>query len=69
SASFVAHKAGKVSLLAVAIAVIAAFVVAIPVEWAMTGSLQAALQDLTLGLPGIAIQIFGGWALMKYVIK
>lgn len=39
------------------------------VEWALTGSLQVALQDLTLGLPGIALQIFGGWAVINLLIR
>ena len=69
TASFAAHNAGRVSLLAVAAAVLAAQALAIPAEWALSGSWRDALQDLSLGLPGIAIQIFGGWALMKYVIK
>ncbi len=38
-------------------------------EWAITGSLAAALQDFKLGFPGILIQIFGGWAVVKYLIR
>ena len=34
-------------------------------EWAMTGSLTTALQDVKIGLPGIFLQIFGGWAILK----
>lgn len=38
-------------------------------EWAMTGSLSAALQDLRLGLPGIILQIAGGYAMIRYLLK
>ncbi len=38
-------------------------------EWAMTGSLTAALQDVRLGLPGMALQVLGGYAFIKYVVR
>jgi hypothetical protein len=38
-------------------------------EWAWTGSLAAALQDFRLGLAGMALQIFGGYAFIKYLIR
>lgn len=38
-------------------------------EWTMTGSLHAALQDVRMGLPGMALQIFGGYACIKYIIR
>lgn len=34
-------------------------------EWAFTGSLAAALQDVRMGLPGMAMQIIGGYAVIK----
>ncbi len=39
------------------------------VEWALTGSLQVALQDLTLGLPGMLLQIFGGWFILNFLMR
>lgn len=33
-------------------------------EWAVTGSLAAALQDVRIGFPGILLQIFGGTLLI-----
>lgn len=38
-------------------------------EWIMTGSLFAALQDFRLGIPGMLLQIFGGWLLINHVIR
>lgn len=34
-------------------------------EWAYTSSLAAALQDVRMGLPGMALQIIGGYAVIK----
>lgn len=34
-------------------------------EWALTGDLQAAAQDFRLGLPGMLLQVFGGWAVIN----
>ena len=50
-------------------AVVAYQTVGMLVEWAMTGSLQAALQDIWLGYPGIFLQIVGGWLILRYVLK
>lgn len=67
AAALVAAKLGRVSLAGVALAVVSYQVLGSLAEWAMTGSLQAALQDVSLGLPGILLQIVGGWALLKFV--
>ncbi len=53
AAAFAARLSGRVSLIAIACAV-AAYQVVFP-----------SLQDLTLGFPGLALQIFGGWALLR----
>ncbi len=34
-------------------------------EWAFTGSLAAALQDVRMGLPGMALQIIGGYVVIR----
>ena len=38
-------------------------------EWALTGSLAAALQDFRLGLPGMALQIVGGYLFINHLIR
>lgn len=38
-------------------------------EWALAGSLHAAAQDFRIGLPGMLLQIFGGWAFINLVIR
>ena len=39
------------------------------VEWALKGELAAALQDFRLGVPGMLLQLFGGWAVINWVIR
>ncbi len=68
AAGYAAYKFKSFSLLTVA-AVVATYQVAGSiVEWAISGSLTAALQDISLGLPGILVQIFGGYLFIKYII-
>lgn len=69
AASVVARKFNRVTLLAVTLAVVAYQLLGGLVEWGITGLLQAALQDVWLGYPGIFIQIFGGYAVLKYLLK
>lgn len=37
-------------------------------EWAWTGSLASALQDWRLGMPGMCLQIVGGYLSVKYTL-
>lgn len=65
AAAFVARHFGKVTIPCVALAVVACQLLGSLAEWGLTGSLTAALQDVRLGIPGILLQIFGGWALLR----
>jgi hypothetical protein len=38
-------------------------------EWAFTGSFAAAVQDFRLGVPGMLLQIVGGYLFIKYLLK
>ena len=69
AAAYAAKKAGKISLWAILAAVAAYQIVGSLAEWGLTGSLAAALQDLRIGLPGIAVQILGGYAVLKALQK
>ena len=37
-------------------------------EWMMSGDFLLAAQDFRMGLPGMALQVVGGYLLVKYVI-
>lgn len=38
-------------------------------EWALSGSLTLAMQDFRIGIPGMLLQVLGGYAVIKYIIK
>lgn len=38
-------------------------------EWALKGDLFLALQDFRIGIPGMLLQIVGGWAVINYLIR
>ena len=68
-AGYVASAKGTVSLSLMAAVVLAYQAVGGLFEWAWTGSLMAALQDFRLGLPGMLLQIVGGYLFIKYLLK
>ena len=39
------------------------------VEWALKGDFVLAAQDFRLGLPGMALQVLGGWFAINYLIR
>ena len=39
------------------------------VEWGMVGNFMTAVQDFRIGLPGMAIQVFGGFLVINYLIR
>ena len=55
AASYVAKRAGRVTLWAVAVAVLACQGLGLLFD----------VQDVVIGWPGILLQIFGGWAVLK----
>lgn len=69
AAGLTAHYAKRLSILSILGVVLTYQVLGGLAEWAMTGSLQAALQDFQLGLPGIILQIVGGYLVIKYLLK
>lgn len=68
-AALAASRFQKVSLLLLAVVVVAYQLVGGVAEWAITGSLDAALQDFRLGYPGMLLQIAGGYAVLRYLQK
>jgi len=69
AASLIAKKTNKVTLVTVALAVIAYQLIGSLAEWAMTGSIEKASQDVILGWPGCLIQIVGGFVILRYILK
>ena len=68
-AAMIAKKTNEVTLLTVALAVIAYQLIGSLAEWALTGSIEKASQDIILGWPGCLIQIVGGYVILRYLLK
>lgn len=69
AAALMASRTGRVTLLSLLAVVLGYQVVGSLAEWAITGSLAAAVQDFRLGLPGMALQVVGGYAVIKYLLR
>jgi len=59
----------KVSLPILAGVVLFYQIVGTVFEWAVSGSLFTALQDFRLGLAGMLLQIFGCWAVVRFLMR
>ena len=68
-AAAVAYKFRRLSLSLMLLTVVGYQLLGSLFEWAYTGSLAAALQDVCLGVPGLLLQIFGGYAFIRYILK
>ncbi|MDD4820239.1 MAG: hypothetical protein PHD21_05340 [Flavobacteriales bacterium] len=69
AAALVARKTKSVAFINLIAVVLAYQVLGSAVEWGMTSSFAAAAQDFKIGLPGMALQIVGGYALIKFLCK
>ena len=69
AAAYAAHRLGKISLLGIIAAVLAYQIVGTLIEWAIVKDFFIAEQDFSIGIPGMLIQIFGGYALLKAIAK
>lgn len=69
AAGFAASHFRRVSIPLFAAVVLAYQIVGTLGEWAMVGNFHAAAQDFRIGLPGMLLQVFGGWAIVKFLIR
>ena len=67
AAGFAARKFRRVSLLLLLGVVLFYQVIGSATEWALTGSLTAALQDFRIGIPGMLLQSLGGYFFIKHL--
>jgi hypothetical protein len=65
AASTVARRTGRVSIVALVGVVLAYQIVGTGAEWSLKGDFVAAVQDFRLGVPGMLLQVFGGWAVLR----
>lgn len=69
AASYVAHRFQRVTLLSLLAVVLAYQILGTLGEWAMSGSFHDAIQDFRIGIPGMLLQIVGGYAVIRYLIR
>ena len=69
AAGYAAHRFNRVTLPLLAAVVIFYQAIGTLGEWLITGSLDASLQDIRLGYPGMLLQVFGGYLFIRYIIR
>jgi len=67
AASMISKKSGVVSLLALLVVILSYQFVGTLLEWAMVKDFYVAAQDFRLGVPGMLVQLFGGYALLRLI--
>lgn len=68
-AGLVVARYGRINLLIMAVIVFGYQLLGGVAEWIISGSLWTALQDVRIGIPGLLLQIFGGYAVLRYLLK
>lgn len=68
-ASWLANRSGKISLPAIVLAVFFYQIAGILFEGLISQDFILALQNFRTGIPGILLQIFGGYAVLKAIAK
>lgn len=68
-AGIIAAKFGKASLILLLATVAGYQITGTFGEWLIKGDLYAALQDFRMGVPGMLVQVFGGWLVINKLIS
>ncbi|MDD4428564.1 MAG: ECF transporter S component [Paludibacter sp.] len=65
AAAYAAHYFKKANLFTLLAVVLSYQIVGTLIEWAMVKDFFIAVQDFRIGLPGMVLQIIGGWLILK----
>ena len=68
-AGIIATRFNKASLWMLLVVVLAYQIVGTLGEWMMKGDLYLAVQDFRIGIPGMLLQVFGGWVFINRFIR
>ena len=68
-ASYIAYKFEKVNILLLLAVVLGYQIVGCLVESAIHSSILSGFQDFRIGIPGMLLQIFGGYSVIRYILK
>jgi len=69
AAGLAAKRYQRISILILTGAVLFYQIVGTLAEWLITGSFFTAVQDFRMAVPGMLLQIFGGYLFIKYLLK
>ena len=69
ASAYAAHKTGKISILALAGVVLSYQLLGAAVEWIVVKDFFVAMQDFRVGMPGMLVQVFGGYFVLKAIAK
>lgn len=65
AAACVAHRFGRVTIPLLVLTVLAYQSLGTLGEWAMVGDLTLAMQDFRIGIPGMLLQVIGGYGVLQ----
>jgi hypothetical protein len=68
-AAYLARRSNAVTLVNLVLAVLFYQVAGTLLEWALVRDFMVAIQDFRIGIPGMLLQIFGGFGLLKAIEK
>lgn len=69
AASYAANKFKKINLLILAGVILFYQTSGALAEWALTQNLQIALQNIYIAVPGMLLQLLGGYIFIQYIIR
>ena len=69
AASFFSNYFAKINFIGILLSIAVYQVMGSGIEWLILQDFNAAMQDFSLGFPGMLIQLFGGYALLKAIAK
>ena len=67
-AGYAANRFKRISIPVLALVVLAYQFIGTLGEWAMIGNFALAFQDFRIGIPGMGLQILGGYLFIKYLV-
>lgn len=68
AAGYLSHKYRKVSIGLLLLTVLAYQCLGTLGEWAMSGDFHLAMQDFRIGIPGMLLQVIGGYSFIRYIL-
>lgn len=69
AAGWASQHFGRISIPVLAGVVLAYQTVGTLGEWIYNGNFYSAIQDFRIGIPGMCLQVFGGFFFIRYLIR